>query len=155
MEADFTKSLEQLQIKKKAIKDLSKECDAIVELNDKISSVSDQIHDLVDRVGQQRNFIEGTCDHLRSSFQTLSQTSRMLDVINDFRKLNKICQRLHNHLGLPSSKAMDPSLIAPGTEGSKLKQDFSDIYKLYENALSKRLDLPYISYASKLEGLSE
>lgn len=153
MESELVKSLEQLELKKKEIKDLSKESHAITELNNRISSLSSQIYRLSIDVKDHKDFIHKTCDNLGKTFYIIEQSSQMLDIVNALIKMNKICPRLDRYLESVTRNSKNYLKLENDLEGSRLIEAFEQTYLPFQDTLSRRLDLPYHSYAKRIREL--
>lgn len=186
MDTDLSKSLEQLQIKKKSINldaDLSRECKSIVELDGRLALLLNEIQSLRRSVNEQSLFVDEKCDLLSPSYRNLERTSQLFEFSAQLTKLNRLCKRIdkiqafranQQHLIDPMNlksglmKANNENLAEKDTnidegvddyddeitsQALEISRQFEFVYKPLEDLLSKRSDLPYVSYANKVRNL--
>lgn len=146
MEKDLFQSRESPEGCKKAIKDVYNECNEILEFDRRISTICHQIDSVSKSVNEDKAFIQQTCEELRPIYKNIEKTSRILNKLDDFRKLNNSCRRADNflkHTDRPMGEDHMPI-------GIKMLEDFERVYKQFEPILSNRSDLPYHKIALEL-----
>lgn len=179
MDIDISKSIEELEAKKRSINldaDLTRECKSIIELDNRLGLLLNQIRTFRDSVQEQSKFIDDKSDVLEPSYKGLVRTSLVFELTAQLIKLNRLCKRLDkinvfgNHQRCPSLSNIRSSQVeAIGTESPQNENDiaeladddqqtnqilelleqFEETYKPLEEELSRRQDLPYVSYATK------
>lgn len=180
MEADFIKSLEQLEAKKKVIDEqsnISQEINSIVELDQRIGLLLKEIRNLKQSVEDQSNITYSTCDKLEPSYKVLQKTSELFELNQALTKLNRLCQRFDKiqisvrRLSHPNANGCRNSSIKNNNEnrGDEFDEDipvsvqiilevadsFEKTYQPLEKILNQRDDLPYVHYAEKIKKLKE
>lgn len=178
MDSDIVKELKKLEDKKQEVNaqtDLTKHCDSLVALDNRVGRLLDEIRALHLRIERGFSFMENKWDRLGPSYKTLQRTSDALDLVISLTKLNRLCRRIDTNPNLTCSSEGTLSLKKTSALNSgeneenvddnddkmtlqmilNLFNSFERIYKPLEDILSKRLDLPYIAYATKVRNLKE
>lgn len=182
MDVDITKSLEQLETRKQEINnetDLHDECNSLIELDRRVGILLNEIQSLHADVEQRHEFIEQNLDEMAPSNAILQRSSDALDLLIELTKLNRICRRIDTNPNLLKSRVdgqliMKLSSCGPSADDAsqqevaldendrlvqavvkQIVEDFEFTYRPLEAILSKRLDLPYIAYATKVRNLKE
>lgn len=178
MDPDIAKSLEQLKEKKRNLSvesNLAQECESLSELDRRADVLLNEIRALHSDVDQRYEFIDHNCDKLLPSIKNLQTTDQVLELVSSLTKLNRLCRRLdsspnfnetngHSDLKRFSSikSTNSDDVVDESDEGrvvlnvtNDLITNFEAIYSPLEQVLSKRLDLPYAAYATKIKHLKE
>lgn len=167
MDTDLIKSLEQLEIEKKILNqnaDLTKEYEAIIELDHRLTQLLERIRTINGTVHENYAFVMEKCDKLSPLNLALKKLNRISDLSNQLAKLNQLCKRIdNNHIFKSLLVGRRPSLRRDDSEESEqearlqltrdLIESFEAAYKPVEAILSSRSDLPYISYANRVRQL--
>lgn len=179
MDVDISKSIEELEAKKRSINldaDLTRECKSIIELDSRLGLLLNEIRTFRDSVQEQSKFIDDKSDVLEPSYKGLMRTSLVFKLTAQLIKLNRLCKRLDkinafgDHQSSPSLSSIRSSQVEnTGIEiaqnennGIELADDdqqrdqildlleqFEETYIPLEEELSRRKDLPYVSYATR------
>lgn len=175
MEADFLKSLEQLEAKKRKINEqanLTRECNSILELDQRIGLLLKEIKNLKRNVEEQSNITFSTRDKLEHSYKILQKTSELSKMNESLTKLNSLCRHLDKvQKSCPIASGSRKSSIRSNNEvnGSEIDEDtplsvqlilgvadkFERTYQPLESILKIRQDLPYVHYAEKSRKLKD
>jgi hypothetical protein len=175
MDLDIAKELSQLQEKKLELEvgtDLSDKCDTIVELDRRVGLLSKGVRSLHDEVEQYFDF-DDICEQLVHPYKVLNKTNLALDLLVGLSNLNRVCQQIDINLNLiHSADGKTVSINPRRTTNSntdddnneenatilqvlELLEDFEARFKPLEEILSKRNDLPYLTYATKVRYLKK
>lgn len=181
MDTDISRALEQLQAKKKSINsdvDLTRECKSIIDLNERLATLLNEIQTLRKGVQEQSQFVGDNCDLLRASHRNLERTSQVFEFSAQLTKLNRLCKRIDqiqafkHHQQQLGSSINKSSLVKDNADLNQaeasvddcddemtnqildISRQFEVVYKPLEGLLSKRPDLPYVSYANKAKNFT-
>lgn len=180
MDTDLSKTLEQLRAKKKSINidaNLTRECGSIIELNDRLSLLLNEVQSLHKSVQEQSEFVADSCDALKPSHKILKRSCELFEFLAQLTKLNRLCKRIdkiqafechQQHLGFHNIKSSPDEDVVGSAQSEndvegcddeltsqilEISRQFELVYKPLEELLSKRQDLPYVSYANKVRNL--
>lgn len=175
MDTDITNSLDQLEKRKQHINnqtDLQDECNSLIDLDNRVSTLLSEIQTLHVDVEQRYDFIENNLAQLSPSNKALQRAATSLDLVTELSKLNRICRRIETSPNI--DKSPDNSCLSIKLFGNddnpnddqvesndrivhyfvrQMIDDFEQHYRPLESILSKRQDLPYHSYATKVRNL--
>lgn len=146
MDADLLARLEKLETKRRALNaqfDLTKECESIAELNQRVNLLSERISSIKDDVKSQSDLASSCCDMLGDTYSILRENSDRFELLSSLSQLNRLCKQI-DHGNLSNNKELF----------LKVTREFEIVYKPLEVKLSARTDLPYADYANKLKQLS-
>lgn len=164
---NLTKTLEQLEIKKRLVNeetDLTKECQSIEELNRRIGILLNEITNLKNTIDEQNDFISQTCDNLLPDYKILNKASEISNLTTQLTRLDRLCRRIDSSRALgckhDESKSLGGRASSTNVDGNEnvelsdqeieMLKTFETTYKPLENLLSRRKDLPYESYANNV-----
>lgn len=178
MDINLAKSLDRLETRKRMIdaeSDLTRECEAIIELEHRINLLLDEIKTLRSSVETHKSFVEENQRNLTENNNELQRSSEIFDMTSRLAALNRICRRIDVSQSLKRyrAKTTHPNLShldASKTSCTRGQDDvdmltyrmvhelvasFEEIYQPMEVILSKRADLPYVSYANLVRELRQ
>jgi len=180
MDTNIAKSLEMLETKKQHVNnqtDLKDECESLIELDKRVGTLLIEIQALHTDVEQRYEIMEESVNRLSPSNVILHKASDALDLLVELTKLNRLCHRIDTNPHLERSQVdgcMNLRLSAPTSDANntttreldqsdklvylnikQMIEDFESTYQPLEGLLSKRLDLPYTSYATRVRNLKE
>lgn len=171
---NIASELNKLREKSRAINtetDLNKHCDALVELDFKVGSLLDDIRHLQVDVERRFGYMVDVWDQLERPYSTLKRVDEALGLVIELHELNRICKRIDtspylSHTADGQLNLKVSSLNQDGEDDENVNGDnddrvalmmvqglldsFESTYSLLADLLSKRLDLPYAVYASKV-----
>lgn len=173
MDTNIASELNQLQEKRQAVNietDLRGHCDALIRMDQKVSVMLEDIRNLHVDLDERFGFVEDVWEQLEQPYKTLKRVDEALDLMIVLHKLSKVCRRidtspylcltpegqlvlkrsLHNNDGQDDENIDERDDKMTLEMVQELLDSFESTYNPLENLLSKRLDLPFIAYATKV-----